>query len=385
VAKLKAIGFSFDPLGAVWLRNFNNLLLHKQMHGNCNPLQSARGVEGSLGRWVGQQRHLFHLGSLRDDRLRWLDSAGFIYSKSELDWERHFQVFAQQAGSERVPGVSRPHPHPNLCQGGQARDAGSSADAGARRSPCTSMQDPAADAITPARLSGWVSYQRDLLRRGRLRTDRQRRLEQAGIVWNVREEQWSTNLERIRRCLAASGISFQSPTGSCVSVRPIEGQPTAEASGEQGSVPWSGEGIGEGFREGMGEACSDSFIFDGRIFLEGGGERARARRGGSSWRQLQEQGVRERALIQWLKNQKGQMRRNELRADRLLLLKQQCSSLPGCESLLNPRTNALGESSQSGGGVRGGVVGTRQCCANAPVLRVLPSRISWRSAAQPSS
>ena len=84
--KLRNMGFNLDPHGDSWQERLCQLLLYRQMRGDCNPLQTAPGRDGALGRWVGQQRHLYHSGALRPGRIARLASAGFIFSKAELDW-----------------------------------------------------------------------------------------------------------------------------------------------------------------------------------------------------------------------------------------------------------------------------------------------------------
>jgi len=46
----------------------------RQMHGECNPLQTRHEDEGACARWVGQQRHLHQSGTLRPER----ESCGWV-------------------------------------------------------------------------------------------------------------------------------------------------------------------------------------------------------------------------------------------------------------------------------------------------------------------
>ena len=341
------------------------------MHGDCNPPQTAGGAEGALGRWVGQQRHLFQQGSLRPDRQHHLDSAGFIYSKADLDWERHFRAFEQQQSAERVREVD---------SAAALEWSGGSTLGGHARGPSTSMQDPSADAITPSRLSAWVSYQRDLLRRGRLRAERQHRLEQAGMVWSVRDAQWSSNFDRLRRCLAASNALSGSQSCGGVSITSAEAA-ACHFPADEGRVQWSGEGVGE---ERVGSEYTGDFIRGGQIFLEGGHETAAAPDEQGRRRGVKEEwelGMRERALLWWVRNQKNNVRRNQLRADRLLMMQQ----LPLAMGA------AMGVAAGRAEGVRGaGCASDQEADArlaraqDVPRMKLLPSRIFWQAAAQQS-
>ena len=88
----------------MWQERLGELLLYRQQHGDSNPLQSSRPCNSeapdahadrarALGRWVGQQRHLYHSGSLKQSRIDRLLAAGFLFRRADLEWERHFQAF----------------------------------------------------------------------------------------------------------------------------------------------------------------------------------------------------------------------------------------------------------------------------------------------------
>ena len=334
LGKLQSAGFKFDPQGHVWQRNFCQLLLYRQQHGDCNPLQSAPGSQGVLGRWVGQQRHLYQSRSLRADRVLRLSSAGFIFNKADLDWERHFGAFQrQQEWQQQVekqkqkesamqkesalpawatehpfdtdPQLLRPLPGSDAATRGEASRAMDSrlcapnsqvvdpGDDARGALSSTSLQNPSADNITPLRLINWISYQRDLRRRGRLRADRQSRLEAAGMVWNVHDAQWSSKLERVRHCLRGC----PRPVLPCGAPAVATGIESSEAGVD--AVGWCGEGVGDGMPGAPRE----------------GQDRAHKRRG--MWQKVQSRGLRDADLLQWLQHQQGQARRNAIRADRL--------------------------------------------------------------------
>ncbi len=391
--KLNSAGFNFDPLGDAWDRNFCQLLLYRQLHGDCNPLQAAPDGQGALGRWVGQQRHLYQSGSLRADRVLRLTSAGFIFNKADLDWERHFSAFQRQQEHQRHLEMRRQqesasaaawtaqHParswqlhsfaassnflHPmhgvdsatyrvNSIAGAHDRGSSQVLAQGEHRHGAlssTSLQNPSADSITPSRLMSWISYQRDLRRRGRLRAERMLRLEAAGMVWNVHDAQWCSKIERVRRCLQASppnthphtpARAHTPPAQTCGAPAPVE----AYMEGIHTSTGWCGEGPGHG----MPGAPR--------------GRQSCARARGGVRQEIESRGLGDLALLQWLQHQQGQLRRNRIRADRLQELEELPLRPTGADRHLPPRVGGGGSVGGGGGGGGG--------------LNLLPAPITWR-------
>jgi hypothetical protein len=57
-----------------WLDQYENLKEYNNKHGYCNVPQS----EGSLGKWVNAQRHMFKQEKMREDRQKLLDESEFV-------------------------------------------------------------------------------------------------------------------------------------------------------------------------------------------------------------------------------------------------------------------------------------------------------------------
>jgi hypothetical protein len=64
-----------------WMERYESLTTFKSKHGHCNVPQN----EGSLGTWVGTQRHMFKQEKMRGDRKKILDDIGFLWSGKWLD------------------------------------------------------------------------------------------------------------------------------------------------------------------------------------------------------------------------------------------------------------------------------------------------------------
>jgi len=158
--RLKEIGFDWVSRGhsieyrdsnyweEKWERMFSALVKFKQHHGHCwvpaSPSSNAR-----LSRWVSTQRKLKRHGLLKKHRQRQLDNLGFDWRSSasaSLAWEHRFQQlqeFNRRFGHSHVPAEW-------------------------------------AENLT---LGGWVVKMRRLRKKGRLSTDKIRRLNKIGFVW----------------------------------------------------------------------------------------------------------------------------------------------------------------------------------------------------------
>ena len=112
------------------------------------------------------------------------------------------------------------------------------------------------DVITRSRLVGWLSYQRDLQRRGRLRGDRMAKLSEAGMVWSVRDEQWQSKLDQVRNIISAFSAP-PTPATPAVPAPAAGGPPTPASAGSMEDTRrgggWGGRdagSVGEGLPEG---------------------------------------------------------------------------------------------------------------------------------------
>jgi superfamily II DNA or RNA helicase len=91
-----------QTLGSTWDFRFGELIKYKNQNGNCNP--PRHGITQTLGNWVAYQR--LHKSILSADRIKKLDSIGFIWTPLQAEWEEMFDVlkeYKQKYSSCNVP------------------------------------------------------------------------------------------------------------------------------------------------------------------------------------------------------------------------------------------------------------------------------------------
>jgi hypothetical protein len=84
--KLVGIGFTFLYESNIWNIHFVELVKYKQENGHCN----IPTTNGSLGRWISNQRLLFRSKKLKADRYEKLVGIGFTFVYESNIWNRHF-------------------------------------------------------------------------------------------------------------------------------------------------------------------------------------------------------------------------------------------------------------------------------------------------------
>jgi len=148
-ARLKEIGFVFDPHEAKWEEMFTALKKYIERHGDCYvPVNWPENPQ--LGRWTTKQRKRKKMGKLNSDRQFRLENIGFVFDPWEDKWEEMFTAlkdYKKKHGDCNVP----------------------------RRWP----ENP--------QLGVWVNMQR---RENRLSEDRKSRLEDIGFVRNLYVNRW---------------------------------------------------------------------------------------------------------------------------------------------------------------------------------------------------
>ena len=97
---LEGIGFVWNQeLEAEWLKNYEALKGFVKKHKRF-----PKVTEGSLGTWCHTQRKMRKSGRLSEERLKWLDKIGFVWSAEQVwleKWEQ-LRLFRQEQG--RWPG-----------------------------------------------------------------------------------------------------------------------------------------------------------------------------------------------------------------------------------------------------------------------------------------
>lgn len=157
---LTDLDFDWDPIGNRWNEVFTQLVAYKEKHGTTHVPASSREY-AQLARWVKNQRRDKKLGRpISAERVKRLDEIGFIWSFVEqTDWEDMFELLLQ---------FKAHHGHCNVPQ-----------------------------KFSENRKFGrWVNTQRLRFKQQRLSSERRRKLDFLGFVWNVKVNQPPTDGEK---------------------------------------------------------------------------------------------------------------------------------------------------------------------------------------------
>ncbi|MDC0613604.1 Helicase associated domain protein [Akkermansiaceae bacterium] len=144
-SRLNDLGFVWDVTQEAWDENFLNLDAYKKQHGNCLVRRSWK--DNKLAKWVGFQRQAKRNNQLDADKIKRLDELGFVWSPDEQAWEAQFQKLL-------------------------------------------SYKEKKGDCLVPHRLENkalatWVTTQRSSKKKGTLRADKIKRLDEIGFVWDA--------------------------------------------------------------------------------------------------------------------------------------------------------------------------------------------------------
>ena len=147
VSRLDALGFVWDPVEQTWEDRFRELVAYKQRHGDC--LVPCGWKNEQLHRWVVTQRMFKKKGRLSADRTNRLNALGFVWDTLEQTWEKRF-----------IELVAYKKKH--------------------------------GDCLVPQKwinkqLAGWVNTQRVSKRKATLPSDKIKRLDAVGFVWDIRK------------------------------------------------------------------------------------------------------------------------------------------------------------------------------------------------------
>ena len=149
---LDALGFSWDPKGDAWERNFALLEQFRKREGHCNAPQSHKEDGASLGSWLSNQRTAMKQGRLDESYQGRLDKLGVSWDPLADQWEQNFALLEQFKEREGHCDVPKSHEEDGI------------------------------------KLGFWLSNQRQ--GKGKMEESLQRRLEQLGVSWNPQADEW---------------------------------------------------------------------------------------------------------------------------------------------------------------------------------------------------
>ena len=152
IKRLEEIGIIWDPIAAQWENNFA-LYVEWKEDNEGEPPHSQVYKDTNLGLWVESQRQSFKNGLLSPDQIKRLEELGFVWEQLTAQWDYMFSLYVEW--KENNEGES-----PRLL------------------------------VYKDTNLGNWIARQRTehRLGRARLSSERIKRLEEAGIVWAVRDK-----------------------------------------------------------------------------------------------------------------------------------------------------------------------------------------------------
>ena len=152
IKRLEDIDFFWDPFSVVWEEMYAALVAYRAEHGDCNVPQMYT-ESSKLGKWVHQQRVLHKSSRLIPDRIKRLKDIGFVWAPSSAAWEEMYAAllaYRAEHGDCNVPSSYTENP----------------------------------------KLGKWVTHQRSFYNTNKLNSDRFKRLENIGFVWDVSSAFW---------------------------------------------------------------------------------------------------------------------------------------------------------------------------------------------------
>ena len=159
---LQSVGFHQDKFTLKWDEKYERLLKFKKEHGHTNvPFHYEK--DRQLGTWVSKQRVRIRNSTISPEEKARLDAIGFVPNRFNARWEEMFRrlvAYKRTFGDSNVPRVYEKDPQ----------------------------------------LAQWVLNQKDAFREGKLKPDRQIKLEAIGFSWSTFYEgdlEWERNFQKL--------------------------------------------------------------------------------------------------------------------------------------------------------------------------------------------
>jgi len=160
VAKLNALGFTWNPLLLSWENPFRDYISFKKKY-NREPSNNATNneQEKDIATWASRQRMIYKKNKLPKDRVDRLNSIGFIWDQKDGWWEQDFKAYKEFVAKH-----------------------------GKKRSSIPKNQSEKDSLI-------WASRQRLTYNKGTLSKDRIDKLNAIGFIWDSFETSWDQSFK----------------------------------------------------------------------------------------------------------------------------------------------------------------------------------------------
>lgn len=172
-AAVIAGGNDYVDRGSYWVWMYYLLMVFRNREGHCCVPVSHTEQGWPLGRWLGDQRRAYKMGTIDATNQLRLEQSNVPWDLRDYQWEQQF---------ERLVRYKQRHGHVNVPQQQQQNNN-------------TTM------------LGVWVRTQRKLKKAGALDPQRQRKLEDVGMIWDAFAYQWDTMFDLL--------IQFRNREGHC--------------------------------------------------------------------------------------------------------------------------------------------------------------------------
>jgi len=154
-----------------WENKYQLLRKFYNREGHCKVPQHHMEDRTKLGSWLNMQRKSKKKGNMNADRKTRLDELGIVWDVEIDKWERKYQLLRKFYNRERHCKVPRRH-----------------------------VEDG-------TKLGPWLSIQRLSKKNETMNNERETRLNQLGMVWDVEVDQWESKFQKLFR--------FQKRKGHC--------------------------------------------------------------------------------------------------------------------------------------------------------------------------
>jgi len=151
IRRFEEIGFTWENIEDKFEEGFQETLLHKKSTGNANVPSKYKTPEGyGLGNWQDHKRRIYKKGELSTDKIKRLEEIGFTWDKLEEKFEKGFKetlLYRKKTDNPNAP-----------------------------------VRYKTSDGFG---LGIWQSNQRISNRKGKLSSDRIKRLDEIGFKWEM--------------------------------------------------------------------------------------------------------------------------------------------------------------------------------------------------------
>lgn len=224
---LNSIGFSWTPNEVKWESFYNLLIEFREQYGHTLVPRVSKGKYEELGVWVGAQRYAFKNNLLRQDRIEKLNDIYFIWDSYEAHWEKMLLLlieYKNKYGHVKVPGNSkgkyrelgrwvgyqRNNMRKNLLDKHKIKKL---AELGLQWEPKSEQWNKMYSLLeefkgeyghirVPYNINGkykglrwWINSQRYYYKNYSIETDRIRKLNEIGFIWDLNDQIWQDMYE----------------------------------------------------------------------------------------------------------------------------------------------------------------------------------------------